>query len=111
MLLTECYYAALAEAGHSVATREANAFRRLAAQSDDDQILQRLKGFLGNRKHAHLMANDLAARSAFEDRLLGEAGLFNPSDLPDLIKETLDNLANAPLGELADMLGDGGSNQ
>ncbi|NBX07582.1 MAG: hypothetical protein EBR12_05875, partial [Proteobacteria bacterium] len=111
MLLTECYYAALAEAGYSVKTREANAFRRLAAQSDDDQILQRLKGFLGNRKHAHLMANDLAARSAFEERLLGEAGLFNPSDLPDLIEKTLDNLANAPLGELADMLGDGGSNQ
>ena len=111
MLLTECYYAALADAGYSVATREASAFRRLAAQSDDDQILQRLKGFLGNRKHAHLMANDLAARSDFEDRLLGEAGLFNPSELPDLIEETLDNLAKSPLGELANMLGDGGINQ
>ena len=43
--------------------------------------------------------------------MLGEAGLFNPLELPDLIEETLDNLANTPLGELADMLGDGGSNQ
>ena len=111
MVLTECYYAALQEASAAPETREAKAFTSLAAQSDDEEILKRLKGFLGNRKHADKMAHDLAARQDFEAQLFKEAGLFDPADIAGLTDQTLDSLAAQPLQEIADMLARGGVNQ
>ena len=111
MLLTECFYAALQDASAVPATREAKAFRSLAAQSDDEEILKRLKGFLGNRTHAHKMAHDLAARQDFEKQLFEDAGLFDPADIAGLTAQTLDSLATQPLKEIADMLARGGINQ
>ena len=111
MLLTECFYAALHDASAVPTTREAKAFTCLAAQSDDEEILKRLKGFLGNRTHAHKMANDLAARHEFEKHLFDDIGLFDPADISGLTAQTIENLATQPLTEIAEMLAKGGVNQ
>ena len=111
MLLVECFYALLNEASASPASASAKAFMRLAAQSDDEQILKRLKGFLSNRSHAHKMAFEMDARAEFEANLLDEAGFFRPQDVLALTNEVMAEMQAAPLAEIADMLSDGGVTQ
>ncbi len=111
VLLTECFYALLDEANATPTSAQAKAFMRLAAQSDDEQILKRLQGFLSNRSHAHKMAFEVGARPEFEASLLDEAAFFPPKEVPELTHEVMDAVQAEPLAEIAVMLSDGGVNQ
>ncbi len=111
VLLTECFYALLDEANATPTSAQAKAFMRLAAQSDDEQILKRLQGFLSNRSHAHKMAFEVGARPEFEASLLDEAAFFPPKEVPELTHEVMDAVQAEPLTEIAVMLSDGGVNQ